>query len=48
MAAHGTKRPLGSAGAPPASQRTGGPLMGWRGGFKPGARCRRKAKVREA
>ena len=38
MPAQGAKRPLGSAGAPPARQRTSGPLMGRRGRFKTGAR----------
>ena len=40
MAAQGAKRPLGSAGAPPASQRTSGPLMGSAGQVKPGVRYR--------
>jgi len=39
MAAQGAKRPLGSAGAPPTSQRTKAQLMGRAGRFKPGARC---------
>jgi len=47
MAAQGANRPLGSAGAPPASQRTGGPLMGGFGHFKTGARPR-YPKAREA
>src|SRR5262249_27851678 len=36
MAAQGTNGPLGSAGAPPARQRTGGPLMGLQDGLKTG------------
>jgi len=40
MAAQGTKRPLGSAGAPPTSQRTSAPLMGRAGQVKPGVRYR--------
>jgi len=44
MAAKGTNRPLGSAGAPPASQRTSAPLMGSAGRVKPGVRYRRAAQ----